>query len=173
FVTEMLGAGDPVGRRIRYRNSTGEPQRWLTIGGVVEDLPPGPKIPGEATNAMMYDLGMPGEVSGAILTIRLRGQTPENFIPSLRRIATSVDPMLQFSSTSALETQYAEYTRGAVQLAMVIALITGTVLFLSAAGIHALMSFTVNQRRREIGIRTALGAPARRILMSVLSRASR
>jgi ABC-type antimicrobial peptide transport system permease subunit len=35
------------------------------------------------------------------------------------------------------------------------------------------MAFTVNQRLREIGIRTALGAPARRILTSVLARATR
>ena len=54
-----------------------------------------------------------------------------------------------------------------------VALVTGSVLLLSAAGIHALMSFTVNQRRREIGIRSALGASARLILTSVLARAAR
>ena len=46
-----------------------------------------------------------------------------------------------------------------------------TVLLLSAAGIYALMSFTVAQRTREIGIRTALGAQPRRVLLNVFSRA--
>ena len=66
--------------------------------------------------------------------------------------------MLQLSGTNALYALYREYTRDAAQLALVIALITGACCFLSAAGIHALMSFTVEQRRREIGIRSALGA---------------
>ena len=42
----------------------------------------------------------------------------------------------------------------------------------AAAGIYAVVSFTVTQRRREIGIRAALGANARRILASVLARAA-
>jgi ABC-type antimicrobial peptide transport system permease subunit len=45
-----------------------------------------------------------------------------------------------------------------------------SVLLLSAAGIYALTAFTVGQRRREIGIRTALGAPPRRLLLSVFGR---
>jgi putative ABC transport system permease protein len=112
-------------------------------------------------------------VRDAQLTIRLSGQTPETFIPALRRIATSVDPMLQLSHMSTLDAMYRDYTKGGAQLALVVALITAVVILLSGAGIHALMSFAVNQRRREIGIRTALGAPAGRILRSVLTRATR
>ena len=57
-------------------------------------------------------------------------------------------------------------------VALVIGLITLTVLLLSAAGIYALMSFTVSQRRKEIGIRAAMGADAKRLLLSIFSRAA-
>ena len=50
---------------------------------------------------------------------------------------------------------------------------TASVLLLSAAGMYALMSFTVAQRTREIGIRTALGAQPRRVLLNVFARAIR
>jgi ABC-type antimicrobial peptide transport system permease subunit len=43
---------------------------------------------------------------------------------------------------------------------------------LSAAGIYALMSFTVARRRREIGIRAALGANSARLLAGIFSRAA-
>jgi ABC-type antimicrobial peptide transport system permease subunit len=50
-------------------------------------------------------------------------------------------------------------------------LISVIVLLLSATGIHSLMSFTVARRTREIGIRAALGAPPRRIVAGIFSRA--
>src|SRR4051794_41926415 len=53
----------------------------------------------------------------------------------------------------------------------IIAVIT-SVLLLSAAGIYATMAFTVVKRRREIGIRAALGADARRILAGIFGRAA-
>ena len=172
FVTELLGPGDPIGRRVRYQSYGDEVMPWHTIAGVVEDFPAGVKIPGE-TSARMYHVEAPEEMPGALIMIRLRGQTPEAFAPTLRRIATSVDPMLQLSSVGPLDAAYREFARVGARMALAIALITGSVLLLSAAGIHALMSFTVNQRRREIGIRSALGASSRRILMSVLARATR
>jgi ABC-type antimicrobial peptide transport system permease subunit len=47
-----------------------------------------------------------------------------------------------------------------------------SVLVLSAAGLYALMSVVVTQRRREIGIRIALGADQRRVLTGIFSRAA-
>jgi putative effector of murein hydrolase LrgA (UPF0299 family) len=126
-----------------------------------------------AVDTGFYHLTMPGERSDALLTIRLSGRTPETFMPTLRRLAMSADPTLQLTKMSALDAMYRDYARSGAQLVLVVVIVTGVVILLSAAGIHALMSFAVNQRRREIGIRAALGAPARRILKSVLSRATR
>ena len=173
FVTELVGAGDPIGRRIRYQSDGDEVYPWATIVGVVEDFPARVFSPGEGSARTMYHPMVPGEWGSAMLTMRLRGQTPETFAPTLRRIATSIDPMLQLSGTNALHAAYREDTRASARLALVVVLISGSVLLLSAAGIHALMSFTVNQRRREIGIRSALGASTRLILTSVLARATR
>jgi len=173
FVTEVLGGGDAIGRRVRYRAYGDETMPWHTIIGVVEEFPAGVRSSGAPSTRTMYHLTVPGEWDGATLTIRLRGQRPETFAPVLRQIAMSVDPMLQLSSVRSLDAKYRDYARSGARLALFVALISGSVLLLSSAGIHALVSFTVNQRRREIGIRTALGASARRILGSVLLRAAR
>jgi putative ABC transport system permease protein len=55
-------------------------------------------------------------------------------------------------------------------VALALALILLTVLLFSAAGVYSLMSFTVAHRRREIGIRTALGASRMSVLRSIFSR---
>ncbi len=57
-------------------------------------------------------------------------------------------------------------------IGLTLALVMLSVVVLSSAGIYALMSFTVARRRREIGIRAALGADARRVLLGIFGRAS-
>ena len=52
-------------------------------------------------------------------------------------------------------------------------IVTLTVLLLSAASMHALMSFTIAQRTREIGIRSALGAQTSQLLFGIFGRAMR
>jgi ABC-type antimicrobial peptide transport system permease subunit len=58
-------------------------------------------------------------------------------------------------------------------VALMIGLVLLSVFLLSAGGVYALTSFTVTRRRREIGIRSALGALPRQVLQSVFGRVAR
>jgi ABC-type antimicrobial peptide transport system permease subunit len=89
----------------------------------------------------------------------------------VRHIAAGLDPTLQLTSVKSMDALFAENQRNARLLAGVLAILVLSVLLLSAAGIYAMMSFAVMQRRREIGIRLALGAGARTILWTIFSRA--
>jgi putative ABC transport system permease protein len=171
FVAEVFGGADVVGRRIRHKRDGDRVEPWHTIVGVVEDFPVGIREP-DQTDAKMYHLAAPGELPRGRLLVRLRGTTPAVFAATLREIATAVDRTLQLRRVRPLDAVYAERGRAMLMLTVALALGVGSVVLLSAAGIYALMSFTVNQRRREIGIRAALGADARRILTGVLSRAA-
>jgi ABC-type antimicrobial peptide transport system permease subunit len=65
---------------------------------------------------------------------------------------------------------YREHRFGDNLGALVIGAVTASILLLSAAGLYALTAFTVAQRRREIGIRSALGAQPARLLAAVFRR---
>jgi ABC-type antimicrobial peptide transport system permease subunit len=86
-------------------------------------------------------------------------------------VAASVDPDLHLRDIRSLDEALRKEQWISRLEAGVLLGVTVSVLLLSSAGIYALMSFTVSQRRREIGIRMALGASRRSIVVSVFSRA--
>jgi putative ABC transport system permease protein len=102
--------------------------------------------------------------------VRFQGEVPEGFPGRFREIAAGVDPTIQLRRVTLLSDFYGQLRSFWRYVTWAVGLITLSVLLLSAAGIYALMSFTVAQRTREIGIRTALGAHPRRILLNVFGR---
>jgi putative ABC transport system permease protein len=171
FVTDVLGGVEPVGRRVRARAEDGDERPWHTIVGVVDDFPTGFTNRG-LLDAKMFYLIAAGERAGDLLLVRLQAETPGDFTPRLREIAMRVDPTLQLHQVRALDDLYTDRRRTTRTLAIAFAVGVGSILLLSTAGMYALMSFAVNQRRREIGVRAALGADARRILTGILGRAA-
>jgi putative ABC transport system permease protein len=104
--------------------------------------------------------------------IRLRGGST-GLAERLRDVAAGVDPTLHVDEVRALADIYREHRFGDNLATVAIGAVTLSVLLLSAAGLYALMAFTVAQRRREIGVRSALGAQPRQLVAAVFHRAFR
>jgi putative ABC transport system permease protein len=174
FARQLLDGGQAVGHRFRYTESdaidaaTPAPDSWHEIVGVVDDLQTNAVDPAKVLPTVFHP--MVDSEDRALLLVRARngGAT---FAGRLREIAIALDPTLRVRTMTFadLERQSATATR---LVLLVLVLLIISVLLLSAAGIYALMSFTVTQRRKEIGIRAAMGADSRQLLLSIFSRAT-
>lgn len=119
----------------------------------------------------LYHAVAAGQLSPVNVIARVQGGAPATFGRALMEIAASVDPDLQMRNIISLDQALRREHWIRRLEAAVLAAITVTVVMLSAAGIYAMMSFTVSQRQKEIGIRMALGANRARIVASIFSRA--
>jgi putative ABC transport system permease protein len=171
FVRAYLGDGNAVGRRVRLiRQSHGTELPWQEIVGVASDLPANP-IVGWETEARMYRPSQLRE-NGTTLLVRTKSADAGAYGARLQQIAAAVDPTLRLTRMAPLGEFYRQWQSALYWGALATTLVTGCVVVLSAAGIYALMSMTVTRRRKEIGIRVALGADRARILRAIFSRAA-
>jgi predicted permease len=170
FARHVLGERNPIGQRIRI--VTGEVESvggdtWYEIVGMVKDF--GWQLPEPHEQSAMYRPSLP--LVGRAGQIAVRVRDPGEFAMRLRTIAADVDPTIRLTSVQPLAQAGGGEARINWALTSVAWLVGFIVLLLSATGIHALMSFTVARRTREIGIRAALGARPGRIVAGIFSRA--
>jgi predicted permease len=175
FVRRVLSGGEALGRRIRYvsdtREEARESQRWYEIVGVVEDIAANP-FGRDLVDPRIYHPMRHAEGSGARIAVRIDESLHLALARKLPEIAAAIDPTVQVSVQPLREAYHVQRT-ALTSAALGIAVALLSVILLSAASIYALMAFTVTQRRREIAIRTALGAQRGRLLRGILGRALR
>lgn len=175
FVEVVLGGGDALGRRIRpivraQDGPDGERAPWYEIVGVVSDFPHATNLKRTPEPRVYYPL-VHDATHPATVIVHVRGAPAASFADRVRDLTVAVDPMLRLGRVEALDDTFqGEATMDrAIITAMVLVILS--VVLLSSAGIYALMSLTVTRRRREIGLRAALGAGSRGLVQSILSRA--
>ena len=175
FAQRFLNGQSAVGRRIRYAASAPnrQPSPWYEIVGVAENRRRNPIDPDVVNPTVFYPVA-PEQLAGADLAVRLRGSAAsrmdEGFARKVHRILAAVDPGLRMGEVRVGAETHGKDALAIRLVALGLSLVLLTVLLFSAAGVYSLMSFTVAQRRREIGIRAALGASPLGVLRSVFSR---
>ena len=170
FVRLVLGGRNAIGQRFRYPQRQDEPASpWFEIVGVVEDLGTIHDDPGNLAGVYHPAAPRADEVK---LALHLRSD-PASFAPRLRTVAAAVDPALRVHDVMSLDRVGAMMWNEMDFLWRLMAGVSALALVLSLAGIYSIMAFTVSRRTREIGIRIALGADARRIVSAIFSHALR
>lgn len=170
FARHVFGDRNPVGQRIRITSGEVESiagEDWYEIVGMVADF--GWQLPRPHEQSAMYLPAQP--LLGHAGHIAVHVRDTEAFATRLRTLAADVDPTIRLTDVQPLTKVGGGEARTNWALTGVAWLISFIVLLLSATGIHALMSFTVTRRTREIGIRAALGAHPQRIVATIFSRA--
>jgi putative ABC transport system permease protein len=164
----FFGGEAPMGRRLRRAGRDGT-EPWLTIVGIVEDLPMNPVGDGQPGYYRAFAQG-----SGAAFSLAARvGGSPSALARGVKMAVRQIDERID---VARLET-HAEMAEGMLVSYKILSLMLiglgGTALFLAVAGLYAVMSFSVIQRTREIGIRLALGATRAGVTAVILRRGLR
>ncbi|HKP30741.1 MAG TPA: ABC transporter permease, partial [Gemmatimonadales bacterium] len=168
FVERALGGGDPIGRRVRLPipTQTGE-KAFYEIVGVVGPL--GVNVVNPDRGAAVYLPAAPGAINPLQLAVHAV-VPPVSLTGRVRELAMAVDPGLVIGSVAVLSNVRPGDWYLVMGLAAGLIVLVGVLIALATSGLYAMLSLSVSERTREIGIRAAIGAPRRALLLTIMKR---
>jgi len=152
---------DPVGQRLKVKD------RWMQIVGIAKNSNYRSKT--ETPVPFFYvPLRQNFRVQNSLLI--QTHETPGAIMKALAREVHGLDPNLAPLITERLQDQINEISYSQRLAVTLVALFGAMALFLAAIGLYAVVSYTVSQGTRELGLRMALGAGAKDLMRQVMSR---
>jgi predicted permease len=165
---------DPIGRRLwkpeapqELESGPTKDSHFFTVVGVVGNIRLTGLTEKEPVGAYYFPAAQDVD-RGMVMAVRTAAD-PTTIIGSIREQVRQIDPELPFYSVKPMAQRLDESLVSRRAPMLLAALFGGIALFLAAVGIYGVLAYQVGQRRKEIGIRLALGSDGRRVFTLIVS----